>query len=54
MFSRTQERVDKTKKILDDLGCNNICLVADVLDKTSYGYVENQIKDKWGGVDIFG
>jgi len=52
VFSRTQKRVDKTKTILDSLGCNNICLVADVLDKNSYDYVESEIKDKWGGVDI--
>tara|TARA_Y100001963_G_scaffold157262_1_gene252983 strand:+ start:86 stop:865 length:780 start_codon:yes stop_codon:yes gene_type:complete len=52
VFSRTQERVDKTKKLLDDLGCDNICIVADVLDKNSYDYVEKEIKEKWGGVDI--
>ena len=52
VFSRTQKRVNQTKKILDNLGCNNICIVSDVLDKDSYDYVEREIKSNWGGVDI--
>ena len=49
VFSRSQERVDIMKKKLKN---DSICLVADVLDNTSYSYVENEINSKWGGVDI--
>ena len=52
VFSRTVERVNSTQKTLDSLGSNNICLVADVLDEKSYEYVEKEIKEQWGGVDI--
>jgi len=52
VFSRTKERVDNTRELLEKFDVKNICLVADVLDKNSYFYVEENIKDKWGGVDI--
>ena len=52
LFSRTAGRVAETEKILDSLNCNNICMVADVLNKDSYNYIEHSIKDNWGGVDI--
>lgn len=52
IFSRTKERVDETKELLERFDINNICLVADVLDDTSFSRVENDIKSKWGGVDI--
>ena len=52
VFSRTQERVDKTRQKLNDLKVDNMCLVADVLDVDSYDRVEKKIKSSWGGVDI--
>ena len=52
VFSRTEERVLETKEILDTYQINNIALVADVLDESSYLNVEKTIKDQWGGIDI--
>lgn len=52
VFSRTEERVLKTQKDLNLIGVDNIAVVADVLDDSSYSFVEKQIKDRWGGVDI--
>ena len=52
VFSRTKKRVLKTRKKLDEMGVDNICLVADVLNKGSYDLVEAEVKRKWGGVDI--
>ncbi len=52
VFSRTQERVDNMKTKLNNIGINNICLTADVLDESSYENVREKINNTWGGVDI--
>ena len=52
VFSRTKERVEETRKMLSNYSINNICLIADVLDETSFSHVEDEIKSKWSGVDI--
>ncbi len=52
VFSRTQERVVATKLMLDKMGCEAICMMADVLNPVSYQDVEQIIKSTWGGVDI--
>ena len=52
VFSRTKKRVFKTRKMLDELGIDNICLVADVLNESSYDLVRTEVEKKWGGVDI--
>ena len=52
VFSRTADRVEQAKDFLSKYNVENMCLVADVLDKSSYNLVEKSIKNKWGGVDI--
>tara|TARA_R110002096_G_scaffold262264_4_gene455699 strand:- start:3607 stop:4389 length:783 start_codon:yes stop_codon:yes gene_type:complete len=52
VFGRTQGRIDKMKKKLDQLQVENICIAADVLDFNSYKIVERVIKSQWKGVDI--
>ena len=52
VFSRTKDRVETMQRELNELGCKNICLTADVLDFSTYEKVQNKIKSEWGGIDI--
>ena len=52
VFSRTKQRVDETREILKKMDVDNLCLVADVLDESSFSCAEKVIKDNWQGVDI--